>query len=77
MRRLAFTMIAATFILGSCGNKNTEGEKTNQVITAGEYSCPMHAEITSDKPGTCSKCGMDLVKKQEGGEAAGDTTAKM
>jgi hypothetical protein len=28
--------------------------------TAKKYSCPMHAEITSDKPGKCSKCGMDL-----------------
>ena len=25
------------------------------------YTCPMHHEITSDKPGKCSKCGMDLV----------------
>jgi membrane fusion protein, copper/silver efflux system len=24
------------------------------------YHCPMHPEITSDKPGTCPKCGMDL-----------------
>ncbi len=24
------------------------------------YQCPMHAEITSDKPGECSKCGMKL-----------------
>lgn len=28
------------------------------------YSCPMHPEITSDKPGTCPKCGMALVKKK-------------
>jgi Heavy metal binding domain len=27
------------------------------------YTCPMHPEVTSDKPGTCPKCGMDLVKK--------------
>ena len=27
------------------------------------YSCPMHPEITSDKHGKCSKCGMALVKK--------------
>jgi hypothetical protein len=26
------------------------------------YVCPMHADITSDKPGKCSKCGMDLQK---------------
>lgn len=26
------------------------------------YSCPMHPQITSDKPGNCSICGMALVK---------------
>jgi Cu+-exporting ATPase len=24
------------------------------------YTCPMHPEIVSDKPGSCPKCGMDL-----------------
>lgn len=28
----------------------------------GKYYCPMHPEEVSDKPGTCSKCGMDLEK---------------
>jgi hypothetical protein len=28
------------------------------------YACPMHPEITSDKPGRCPKCGMDLVPKE-------------
>ncbi len=27
-----------------------------------KYTCPMHPEIISDKPGKCSKCGMDLVE---------------
>jgi hypothetical protein len=27
------------------------------------YTCPMHPEVTSDRPGTCPKCGMALVKK--------------
>ncbi len=26
------------------------------------YVCPMHPELISNKPGTCSKCGMDLKK---------------
>lgn len=31
------------------------------------YHCPMHPEVTSDKPGTCPKCGMDLelIPKKE------------
>ena len=27
------------------------------------YTCPMHPEVTADKPGDCPKCGMKLVKK--------------
>ncbi len=29
------------------------------------YTCPMHSEVKSNKPGKCPKCGMDLVKKEE------------
>jgi membrane fusion protein, copper/silver efflux system len=28
------------------------------------YTCPMHPEVISDKPGECPKCGMDLVKME-------------
>jgi hypothetical protein len=39
------------------------------------YTCSMHPEVISDKPGTCSKCGMDLVKKEDGDEHThGDST---
>ena len=27
------------------------------------YTCPMHPEVQSDKPGKCPKCGMNLEKK--------------
>ncbi|MBK5208860.1 MAG: hypothetical protein JJE44_05055 [Flavobacteriaceae bacterium] len=28
------------------------------------YTCPMHADVKSDKPGVCPKCGMDLKKME-------------
>ncbi len=31
----------------------------------GVYVCPMHPEVTSNGPGTCSKCGMALVERRE------------
>lgn len=32
--------------------------------TTAMYACPMHKNITSDKPGKCSECGMDLEKQK-------------
>jgi Heavy metal binding domain len=31
---------------------------------ANNYNCPMHTEVTSNKAGKCSKCGMTLVAKK-------------
>lgn len=31
---------------------------------AAAYSCPMHPDQASDKPGKCSKCGMALVERR-------------
>lgn len=30
-----------------------------------EYTCSMHPEVISDKPGTCPKCNMQLVEKSK------------
>jgi len=29
------------------------------------YTCSMHPDVKSDKPGECPKCGMTLIKKKE------------
>lgn len=31
---------------------------------AAAYTCSMHPEVVADKPGTCPKCGMELVPKK-------------
>ncbi|MFP5502601.1 MAG: efflux RND transporter periplasmic adaptor subunit [Candidatus Sericytochromatia bacterium] len=38
--------------------------------TQGVYTCPMHPQVVSDKPGSCPICGMDLVKKAAAAPAA-------
>ena len=30
-----------------------------------KYTCPMHSDITSDKPGVCPKCNMNLVSDDD------------
>ena len=37
---------------------------TTLVWAADIWYCPMHTHYTSDKPGQCPICGMDLVKRQ-------------
>ena len=32
--------------------------------SATTYTCTMHPEVVSDKPGKCPKCGMELVVKK-------------
>jgi len=50
---------------GSCGRKSTnEKPATTKEVAKLQYTCPMHAEVVSDKPGKCPKCGMDLVEKK-------------
>ena len=42
-------------------SKVTKETKENKKIT---YTCSMHPEVVSDKPGDCPKCGMTLVLKK-------------
>ncbi len=43
--------------------KSSTSKKSKNMATV--YTCTMHPEVTSNKPGKCSKCGMDLVKKDK------------
>ncbi len=59
---IQFVWLAAVFAQHEQHNvpqKKEEGKPTEKVI----YTCVMHPEVKTDKPGKCPKCGMTLVKK--------------
>ncbi|MEX1198267.1 MAG: heavy metal-binding domain-containing protein [Pseudohongiellaceae bacterium] len=43
--------------------------------TSTEHVCPMHPEVIQDEPGSCPKCGMDLVAREAGNDAGTGETA--
>ena len=67
MKKAIILLMAILTSFGSFAQKakaNSDTSKAGTVIYT--YSCPMHPEVTSDKPGKCSKCGMDLrLSKKE------------
>lgn len=61
---LGFILFAA-IILSSCGNSPTKEKPANsKEVAKVQYTCPMHPEVVTDKPGNCPKCGMVLVEKK-------------
>jgi Ni,Fe-hydrogenase III large subunit len=44
------------------------GFDVDEIRTQTEYVCSMHPEVVSDEPGSCPKCGMDLVPRESAGE---------
>jgi Cu(I)/Ag(I) efflux system membrane fusion protein len=46
--------------------KHPEHQTADTDTASAHYTCPMHPQITSDKPGKCPICGMDLVPASTG-----------
>jgi len=53
----------------SCGQnkptqrKNIVDTSKTKKSTGIQYTCTMHPDVVETKPGTCPKCGMQLVEK--------------
>jgi len=65
---LSLTLVLSIVIVGC--KKQPQVTESNQPTSAGaageeatvqKWTCPMHPDVISDKPGECPKCGMDLV----------------
>lgn len=56
-----FSNCIATFnVKGKTVSAKFKGAAAKET-SAAQYTCPMHPEVKSGKPGKCPKCGMDLV----------------
>ena len=55
-------MAALTILSVSVFAQDTTKHKAKTQMESVTYSCPMHPEVTSTKPGKCSKCGMELTR---------------
>lgn len=61
---MSFILFSAV-IFSSCGQSPVkEKAAAEKEVAKVQYTCPMHPEIITDKPGTCPICGMDLVEKK-------------
>jgi uncharacterized lipoprotein YajG len=65
MKKVIIVSIMA--VLTACSQPAQKQEKTNTPAAQNQtvYTCPMHPSVAELKPGTCPKCGMDLVEKQD------------
>jgi len=61
-----FMFLTVAFVISSLAIfAQAKPVKKDSAQHAVVYTCSMHPEVTSDKPGKCPKCGMTLVAKKE------------
>lgn len=73
MKKFIIILIVTTASLSTFQPADAQSDKSSRTkdntnsIKLVQYVCPMHPDITSDKPGKCSKCGMNLTlsKKEQ------------
>ncbi|MEK6781131.1 MAG: efflux RND transporter periplasmic adaptor subunit [Bacteroidota bacterium] len=61
---VAAILILLAFLFSTCTTGKKENHSAHEVV---EYTCSMHPQVVQNKPGTCPICGMELVKKSNGG----------
>ena len=69
MKKIIVLLIALTSTFALFAQEKAGKKDTSQHLAI--YTCPMHPNVKSDKPGKCSICGMNLtLSKKEQMKAA-------
>ena len=70
-RLLSMALLATTLLFATEDLYSAEVVTTQQTTSAQtkkrvrfQYVCPMHEDVTSNKPGKCPKCKMKLEKRR-------------
>ena len=72
--------IILALLVSSCGKSSThQGHEDSKATSQTEdyYTCPMHPQVKSDKPGVCPICHMDLVKASNSRQMEASTDESM
>lgn len=59
------TMLCMLLITTACTQQQPKTKAQAKKTTGIQYTCTMHPDVLSSKPGTCPKCGMQLVEKDD------------
>ena len=67
MKKLIIVLIAITASFAGMAQQSKIEKNTAETTTEQKrkYSCPMHPNEVSNKPGKCSTCGMDLTRSKK------------
>ena len=60
MNKFKMYFVAACLLMATASFAQDNKQAQTKQAEKNSYVCPMHADVKSDKPAKCSKCGMDL-----------------
>ena len=67
MKKIGVILVFAVLAMFAFSCKSSSKETSTETTTTQQkvtYTCSMHPEVISDKPGSCPKCGMELIIKK-------------